>query len=384
MFDCTPVFYANMQSTAKVVTNQGGTSSSKTYSIVQLLFKYATDGRCVITITGESIPNLKKGAYRDAETIFGSSQYLQNQVVSWNKTDRIIYFKNGSIMEFTTNLDEQSAKSGKRDYLFVNEANGVSWLIFWQLAIRTRKQIFIDYNPTVSFWAHEKLIGTTPETNELSATVQLIISDHRHNTFLSEEDHRKIEGIKNKDLWWVYARGRTGNLTGLIYPNWIMIPQSEYPKEDKFTGGIDFGYTNDPSAGVKKTKIANKIFFDQMFYECALPPRSISQILKAEGFRSSNLVFCEHHPEMINELRKNGIQATKASKGPGSLNAGIERLKDHDVYYTERSVDIKMEISKYMWQKDPVTGKSTNAPIDAFNHLLDACRYSEFTNVQKL
>jgi phage terminase large subunit len=183
----------------------------------------------VITVTGESIPNLKKGAYRDAETIFAQSPVLKHYILFWNKSERIIYFKNGSLMEFVSNLDEQSAKNGKRDILFVNEANGISWAIFFQMAIRTRHDIYIDYNPSAPFWAHEKLIGTGPETNDLSATIQLIISDHRHNCFLSEEEHRKIEGIKDKELWKVYARGMTGNLTGLIHPNWKKIPDADYP-----------------------------------------------------------------------------------------------------------------------------------------------------------
>ena len=153
MFETSPVFEANFNSKAKINVNQGGTSSSKTYSLMQLLFyKAVYEPRAVITITGESIPNLKKGAYRDTETIYTRSKYLQSQISFWNKSDRIIYFKNGSLIEFVSNLNEQSAKNGKRDYLFCNEANGISWLIFFQLAIRTRKTIYIDYNPTAPFW----------------------------------------------------------------------------------------------------------------------------------------------------------------------------------------------------------------------------------------
>ena len=136
MFETTPVFESNYRSTAKINVNQGGTSSSKTYSIMQLLFyKAVYEPGKVITVTGESIPNLKKGAYRDSETIYTRSKYLQSQISFWTKSDRIIYFKNGSLIEFVSNLNEQSAKNGKRDYLFCNEANGISWLIFFQLAI---------------------------------------------------------------------------------------------------------------------------------------------------------------------------------------------------------------------------------------------------------
>ena len=195
----TDVFHENFKSTEKILINAGGTSSSKTYSICQLLLlKACSEPNSVITITGESIPNLKKGAYRDTENIVFNTKGLNEYIDSWNKSDRIIYFKNGSLIEFVSNLDEQSAKNGKRDYLFVNEANGIAYSIFFQLAIRTRKQIYIDYNPSAPFWTHDKLIGTSAESNDLSASVKLIISDHRHNNFLTAEDHYKIENIKDK------------------------------------------------------------------------------------------------------------------------------------------------------------------------------------------
>jgi phage terminase large subunit len=118
MFKCSPVFYENYNAKEKVLINQGGTSSSKTYSIMQLLFyKAVTEHRSVITVAGESLPNLRKGAYRDAENIFADKKYLQSQLKFWNKTERIIYFKNGSLIEFVSFENEQSAKNGKRDYL---------------------------------------------------------------------------------------------------------------------------------------------------------------------------------------------------------------------------------------------------------------------------
>jgi phage terminase large subunit len=217
MFDCSPLFYDIFQSTEKVLINQGGTSSSKTYSIMQLLFyKAVTEQRSVITVVGESLPNLRKGAYRDAENIFADNKYLQSQLKFWNKSERIVYFTNGSLIEFVSFENEQSAKNGKRDYLFVNEANGITYQIYWQLAIRTKNQIYIDYNPTNEFWAHTKLIGQ-PDT-------KLIISDHRHNPFLSEDDHQRIEAIKDLDLelWRVYARGLTGKIEGVIFRNWAI------------------------------------------------------------------------------------------------------------------------------------------------------------------
>jgi phage terminase large subunit len=348
---------------------------------VQLLYyKAITEPKQVITITGESIPNLKKGAYRDAETIYGNTIYLQKQVLSWNKTDRIIYFKNGSIIEFVSNLDDQSAKNGKRDYLFVNEANGISWLVFFQLAIRTRKSIYIDYNPSAPFWTHEKLIGTDPLTNDLTATVELIISDHRHNVFLTEEEHRKIEGIKDPELWRVYARGLTGNLQGLIYTNWRMIPDADFPDEDTLFGGLDFGYTNDPTAAVKMCRIANNIYVHELCYQTAMTPQQLKSLFVAEGFTEDTPIYCEHDSDMIRQLRLLELMALAARKGAGSINAGISKVNEYNIFVTASSKNIEFERSKYMWLIDPDTGKPVNTPVETNNHLMDAIRYGIYTN----
>lgn len=378
MFKCTAVFQANYYATEKVLINQGGTSSSKTFSIMQILFLRAIEKKRTITVTGESLPNLRKGAYRDAETIYSITKELQKHVVSWNKTDRIILFKNGSLIEFVSNLDEQSAKNGKRDILFANEGNGISWPIFWQLAIRTREQIFIDYNPSAPAWPHEKLIGTNENTNDLSASVKLIISDHRHNCFLSEDEHRKIEGIKDKELWNVYARGMTGNLTGLIFTHFKEIPTDNFPNEEVFYG-LDFGYENDPTALVKCCANNMNGYVDEVAYQSGdIPPRRILQLLKDNGYRGET-VFCEHDPEQIAQLRALGVMAIPARKGNGSIKAGIQKLKEFNMYYTARSVNLKEELKRYMWEIDPITGKPTNTPKSGFDHEIDSIRYAFFT-----
>ena len=192
MFDTGPLYLENLHAPEKVLVNQGGTSSSKTYSLMQLLYWYAlTNPGFVITVVGESIPNLKKGAYRDAETIYARTLELTHYVASWNQTERVIRFHSGSLMEFTSYETEQGARNGKRDILFVNEANGISYPIYWQLARRTRFKVLLDYNPSEAFWVQEKVIG--------QANTRLIISDHRHNLWLSEQEHAEIEAIKDED-----------------------------------------------------------------------------------------------------------------------------------------------------------------------------------------
>lgn len=377
------VWHANKDSNAAIIINQGGTDAGKTYAIMQLLFWIAVNEKPpiadpVITIAGESVPNLKKGPYRAAEGIYASTPNLDRYIHFWNKTERVIYFKNGWVIEFNSYENEQSAKQGKRQYLFVNEANGLSWPIFWQLCKKTRKKTFIDYNPSAPFWCHDKLIGTTDQSNDFGKTVELIISDHRHNPFLTEEEHRQTENIKDKELWRVYARGLTGNLSGLIYPNWKQIPDDQFPDAD-FFGGLDFGYTSDPTAAVKIAIIGNTAFVKELCYETGLPAQRVKDIFTANGFTTEQVVYCEHDKEQIAQLRRLSILAIPANKNNGSLKGGILKVNEFNVFYTASSKNIHEERIRYMWEKDKITGNSTNAPVPGMDHLLDAIRYGIYT-----
>lgn len=383
MLNVSPVWQANKDATENIIINQGGTDSGKTYAIMQLLFWYACTEPApkidaVITIVAESVPNLKKGAYRAAESIYQSTKFIQHQVTNWNKTDRIITFRKGWMIEFTSAVTEQAAKQGKRQFAFFNEANGISWPIFWQMAKRTRRQVFIDYNPSAPFWAHEKLIGTTPESNDLGASVKRIISDHRHNPFLSEDEHRRTENIKDPNLWRVYARGLTGNLQGLIYPNWKQIPDNQFPDTDYFWG-LDFGYTNDETALTKCAVIGNNFFIHECLYETGAPARRVKEVLAVNGYTSKEVVYCDHDKEQIYQLRQLGIVAVPATKGNGSIKGGIMKIGEFNVFYTNSSKNIHEERIRYMWEKDPITGESTNQPKGGFDHALDSLRMALYT-----
>lgn len=385
MFNCGPVYHANRLSTADIVINQGGTDSGKTYAILQLLIEIASTTKApesdpIISILSESVPNSKKGAYRTFQAIINGCQYAYDQIKTWNSTDRTIIFKTGWIIEFVGCTDEQNAKQGKRQYLFANEANGIPWPIFWQMAKRTRVRTFIDYNPSAPFWAHEKLIGTTQETNDLFAKVQLIISDHRHNPFLSKADHDKTENIKDPELWRVYARGLTGNLSGLIYPNWRQIPDADFPWDEPKFGGLDFGYTNDPTAGVIMCRVADNIYVHELCYESGLTANQIYTLFKNQGFTSQMPIYCEHDGDMIRALRLKQLLAIPARKGPNSIAPGISKVKEYNVFYTASSKNIDMERKKYMWLKDEITGKFVNVPTDIDNHHMDAIRYGIATH----
>lgn len=397
IFDTGPIFQ-ELQTPALVkadiVILQGGTDSGKTYTTMQYLFIVACTTKPpaidpIISIVNKSIPDSKKGAYRIAESIYHSNEFVSSQVVNWNQGERVVTFKSGWIMEFLGATDEQSAKQGKRQYLFVNEANGISYPVFWQYAKRTRIKTIIDYNPSAPFWAHDKLIGTTKDGNDLYANVETRISDHRHNPFLDERDHAKTENIKDKNLFDVYARGRTGNLIGIIYPDWTMIADKDFPwTEERLIGGIDFGYTNDPTAAVLIARIANSIYVHELCYQPAMTPTQIFALYKSvldtkekpDAHRNFNL-YCEHDGDMIRQLRTLGMRrAIPARKGPNSINPGISKVKEYRVFYTASSANIDMERKRYMWQIDEDTGKPINVPSEGFDHLMDAVRYAVYTH----
>lgn len=377
MFQASSVYLANYNSTAHITVNQGGTSSGKTYSILQVLFVLAaSEPKQVITIAGQDIPNLKAGALRDAQTIYNDSPELQSLVASYNKTDRIFYLKNGSILEFNSYDNEQDAKSGKRDYLFVNEANGIPFPVYNELALRTKKRIFIDYNPNARFWVHDHIIGKDG--------VELLISDHRHNPFLSQLVRDKIEQLKliDNELWRVYARGLTGKITGLVLNNWVLC--DNIPADAKLLAhGLDFGFTNDPTGLISVYMQNGELWVDEKLYSTGLTNQDIGQKFEELGFkkhvnndnRGVEIIADSAEPKSIEELRRMDWNVHPALKGADSVNMGLDILKRYRINVTRSSSNLRDELSKYKWRTDKVTGNTMNQPIDAFNHLIDPLRY---------
>ncbi|WP_051359806.1 PBSX family phage terminase large subunit [Adhaeribacter aquaticus] len=370
MFQATDLYTANYTSTASVVVNQGGTSSGKTYAIDQVLFTKLGEGkRKISTIVGQDIPNLKAGALRDALEIYDSSQELRRLIKSYNKSDRIFTYHNGSIMEFKSYDGPQDAKSGKRDYLFINEANGIPYSVWKELFLRTRIQSFIDYNPNAEFWVHEHLIG--------KPGVELLISDHRHNTFLGQAQRDKIESLKNEDeeLWKVYARGLTGKIEGLIFRNWSVV--DAIPGDATHIGtGMDFGFTNDPTGVLDLYMQDGELWVDEMLYETGLTNPDIVKKLDQQKFdRKKQIIADSAEPKSIEEIKRLGLKIEPSQKGPDSIDFGISILKRFHINVTRRSVNLRKELNNYKWKVDKATGKSLNEPIDAFNHLIDPLRY---------
>ena len=368
MINTSGLYRQNINCNSDVIINQGGTSSGKTYAILQVLFTKAMSETCTITVVGQDIPNLKVGALRDAIDIYNADKVIKQQVVFYNKTDRIFTFKNSSILEFNSYDNEQDAKSGKRDYLFINEANGIPYNIYEQLSLRTRRQVYIDYNPDASFWVHDKLIP-------LEST-KLIISDHRHNPFLSDKIRQKIEDLKDKDLglWKVYARGKTGRIEGLVLRKWF-ITNEDISDKNLVGYGMDFGFTNDPTSMVEVRQQNGELWIREVIYETGMTNKDISDRMEIEGISRSSLIIADSaEPKSIEELRRLKWTIDGVKKGKDSIMFGVNLLKGYKINVEANSHNLIKELEQYKWKVDK-TGKSLNVPIDNYNHAIDALRY---------
>ena len=362
------LYEANMQDGFRVFVNQGGTSSGKTYTIIEILFVLAMQEQgAIITVVGQDLPNLKVGALRDAKTIIGRSEWMQ-KYFTVHEGASVITGANGSLIEFKSYENEQDAKSGKRDYLFVNEANGISYDVYWQLAIRTRKRIWIDYNPSARFWVHDEVIGRDG--------VCLLISDHRGNPFLSQDEHERIEGISDPELWKVYARGRTGKLSGVVLTNWDIVDKLPPREEWKQHGyGLDFGFTNDPTALEHVVVAHGDIYIDEVIYTTGLTNPEIARKAKAEGVTRSDIIVADSaEPKSIREIHNEGLWVVASPKGSDGITVGLDILRRYRLHFTRRSVGIIDNAKSYMWRRDR-DGKRTNTPEDGNDHGIDAIRY---------
>lgn len=375
MFKTTPLFEANYNAykkeSIKTIINQGGSSSGKTYAILQLLFLIASEeSKQVITIVGQDIPNLRAGALRQALEIYTDNTALHQLIKSYNSSLLTFYFNNGSLIEFKSYDTEQDARSGKRQYLFINECNSISSLIFNQLKIRTDNKIFLDYNPSNEFWVHSQLIG--------KPGIELLISDHRMNPFVSQNIRDGLEELKEVDenLFRTYARGLTGKLEGQIF-NFNTIAELPEDIEQAFISyALDFGYTNDPTACIAVYKLNGELYIDELVYQTGLTNEDIYKKLIGLGINIKNQIIADSaEPKSIEELKRLGLNLIPASKGADSILASIDILKRYKLNVTNRSVNLRKELQNYSWQIDKATGKSMNRPIDRYNHAIDALRY---------
>jgi phage terminase large subunit len=370
----TPVFYANKKAYEDgypIICNEGGSRSSKSYSVVQLLIHIAiSNPNTRISMVSHSLPHIKRGVYRDFKNILEQWNIWDEK--DFRYTDFIYTFKNGSYIELFGLEDPDKAKGPARDILFVNEANLISKALFDQLLIRTTGQSFLDWNPADFIsWVYE--VADNPNNKRIHSTYLNNISN------LSESQIRNIEQYKDLPddfMWKVYGLGERGSAKEIIYTQWKQYDQA--PDGDVFYG-LDFGYVH-PAALVKVTHYEGQNYFEEIVYQSGLTLSDLSRLIKEKLPERATIYADAAEPKSIEELYRQGFNIKPAQK---DVWAGIVKMKSYPINLHYNSKNLKREFMSYKWKKD----KNDNVieePVKANDDLMDACRYAVFTHLTKL
>lgn len=322
----------------------------------------------VVSVVSETMPQLRKGAMRDFENIM--KQHLYWKEANWNRTNSVYTFtETGTIMEFFSADDSDRVRGPRRDVLFVNEANNLDLETYTQLEIRTRKIVFLDWNPVAEFWWYTDVAPFVDH--------DFVTLTYKDNEALSEEEVKAFEVHKNnpnKASWWkVYGEGQLGEAEGRIYTNWLQI--DFVPHEARLECyGLDFGYTNDPTAIVGVYRYNDGYILDEIAYTKGLSNKQIADILL--NLPRALVLADSSEPKSIDEIKSYGVTILPAIKGQGSILQGIQYVQDQKIFVTKQSTNLLKEYRNYLWLTDPKTGKTLNLPSTTMNHIMDSIRYA--------
>lgn len=361
-----------LQKRIKVIP--GGTSAGKTFGILPILIDKAIKNDFMeISVVSESVPHLRRGALKDFEKIMHSTNRWRDD--GMNKSLLKYTFHNGSFIEFFSVDQPDKLRGARRNILYINECNNVDFEAYNQLAIRTSHEVWLDYNPTHEFWVHTEII---PDRDAETLTLT-----YKDNEALADSIVKEIEKAREKAKtsqywanWWnVYGLGKTGSLEGVIFNNWKQI--DTIPEGARLIGiGLDFGYSNDPTAIIEVYKYNDKRILNEICYRTGMVNKDIAAVLPSNTF-----VYADSaEPKSIEEIRRFGINIMPVLKGRDSIMFGISTMQDQSYLVTSSSLNLIKELRYYTWQTDK-TGKKINKPIDNYNHAIDAVRYHEMMDI---
>jgi phage terminase large subunit len=355
---------------------QGGTSAGKTFGILPILISKAAKRPLMeISVVAESIPHLRRGALKDFLSMMKSGfRYVDKR---FNKSLLRYDFDNGSYIEFFSADDSSKLRGARRDILYINECNNIEFEAYNELAIRTKREIYLDFNPANEFWVHTEL-KNEPDTD-------FVVLTYKDNEALDKGIVREIEKNRLKGLtssywanWWnVYGLGEMGSLQGVVFSNWKQI--DTIPTEARLLGyGVDFGYTADPTSIIEVYNYNGQRILNEICYQTGLVNTEIAKKLQKNIIAYADSA----EPKSIEEIRRTGQLIKGVTKGLDSVNFGIQIMQSQEYLVTSQSTNLIKELRSYCWDKDR-SGKQINKPIANFNHAIDAVRYHEMESLGK-
>lgn len=349
---------------------QGGTSAGKTYGILPILINHAASyPKTEISVVAETIPHLRRGALKDFLKIMKeTNRYFDER---FNKSLLRYEFANGSFIEFFSADDSSKLRGARRDILYINECNNITFESYNELAIRTKKEVYLDFNPANEFWVHTEL-KDEPDSDFLILTYKDNEALDKSIVEQIEKNRLKAETSAYWSNWWrVYGLGEIGMLEGVIFSNWKQI--DTIPKEAKLIGiGLDFGYTNDPTAAVEIYNYNGTRILNELVYRTGMLNSDIVKILP-----SNVVIYADSsEPKSIDEIKRYGKTIKGVTKGKDSINYGIDVMQQQEYLVTSQSTNLIKELRAYCWDVDK-QGTRLNKPIDTNNHAIDALRYHE-------
>lgn len=349
----------------RYIIHEGGTRSGKTHSLLTTLYHIVNAKGGLASVVSETFPHLRKGAIRDYKRILESQKIWDEK--KWNKTDSVHTIADSSILEFFSADTSDKVHGPERDYLFLNEAQNIDYEIARHLFVRTKKTIFIDFNPTREFWAHTEL-RNDPKTLWIHST-------YLDNPYLTPEQIAEIERNKNNKAWWsIYGEGIIAESESQIYTGWQLI--DEIPHEARLERyGLDFGYTNDPTVIIAIYKYNGGIILDEVAYQTGMKNKMIADTLN--NLPKALVIADSAEPKSIDEIAGYGVGILGATKGPGSVNRGIDYVQTQRISITKRSVKTIKAYRNYLWTRDK-DDNIINEPDDSiheWSNSMDAIRY---------
>lgn len=357
--------------------NEGGTYSSKTYSILQILILIAQSAKSslLISVVSESLPHLKRGAIRDFFNILDEGPERNPR---YNMTEHVYTFGKG-VIEFFGADEADKVRGPRRDILFINEANNVPWDAARGLDIRTNKFTFCDWNPVSEFWVHqyEDSMGRV-----IPGWLHEESSAYIHSTYqdaidvIPREVVANIESNKDKDPnWWnIYGLGLIGKVEGLVYPLFKQV--DELPSQGALVYGLDFGFSGDPAALTKHKIFSDEIYSKELLYEVGLTNQDIANRMIELGMVKSDEIWADSaEPKSIEEIYRQGFNIKGAAKGQGSVGYGHQKVRQYKQYWTKDSLNCIKEQRNFRYKPDK-NGKLTEKTTHLYSHGMDSRRYA--------